>query len=232
MPDHEQIYRNEAEQYERLIAREDYEHQIERTIRELAPHLALLEAADIGAGTGRLTRLLAPLVRSITAMDASAAMLEETKKQLADLGVTNWRTSVSDHRKLSLPDQSVDLLTAGWTICYVASSNLPGWEQNLADVMKELERIIRPGGTAILFENFGTGSEQPNPPDFLTAYYAKLENDYGFHHKWIRTDYRFASPEEAETLCRFFFGDWLADPLKQEPRTIVPECTGVWWKHF
>jgi hypothetical protein len=35
---------------------------------------------------------------------------------------------------------------------------------------------------------------------------------------------------EAEELTRFFFGDELANRIKNEGLLIVPECTGIWWK--
>jgi hypothetical protein len=48
-------------------------------------------------------------------------------------------------------------------------------------------------------------------------------------YQWIRTDYEFASVEEAVTLTRFFFGDELALQVQTANSPIVPECTGLWW---
>jgi hypothetical protein len=62
-----------------------------------------------------------------------------------------------------------------------------------------------------------------------------LENFYGwldekrFHNKWIRTDYRFESPESAADIAGFFFGEELSRKIRQGRLTILPECTGVWW---
>ncbi|RAP21073.1 hypothetical protein C2W64_03656 [Brevibacillus laterosporus] len=33
--------------------------------------------------------------------------------------------------------------------------------------MSEIKRVLRPGGTAIIFETMGTGYETPHPPAFL-----------------------------------------------------------------
>jgi ubiquinone/menaquinone biosynthesis C-methylase UbiE len=94
-------------------------------------------------------------------------------------------------------------------------------------------RVLKPGGTAIILETMTTGSETPAPPnERLAAYYAWLENEQGFSYKWIRTDYQFASVQEADELTRFFFGDELADRIVREGITILPECTGIWWKHL
>ncbi|TYP77519.1 class I SAM-dependent methyltransferase [Paenibacillus methanolicus] len=232
MPNHDEIYAGEAGMYEQLVAREDRDHQIERTIRSLLPELAEVDAADIGAGTGRLTCMLAPHVRSVVAIDRAPAMLEVAKQRLEEAGMTNWTVRVGEHRQLPAADASVDLVTAGWTICYEASSNHPDWKLRLEAILREARRITRPGGLMIIFETFGTGCEQPSPPDFLTAYYRELEHAYGFDHRWIRTDMEFESAEEAARLCRFFFGDELADAVKAKGSPIVPECTGVWWKRL
>ena len=46
----------------------------------------------------------------------------------------------------------------------------------------------------------------------------------------IRTDYRFASVQEAVELTRFFFGDELADRVRVEDWLVLPENTGIWWR--
>ncbi|MFB9329829.1 class I SAM-dependent methyltransferase [Paenibacillus aurantiacus] len=232
MPDHEQIYAREADMYEQLVAREDRERQLERTLHSIVPELAGLDVADIGAGTGRLACMLAPLVRSVVAIDRSPAMLEVAQRRLGGTGFSNWVVRTGEHHRLPAADASVDLVTAGWTICYEASASLPEWKLRLEAILREARRITRPGGLMIIFETFGTGCEQPNPPEFLTAYYRELEQTYGFDHTWIRTDLQFESVEEAERLCRFFFGDELAEDVRVKGSPIVPECTGVWWKRL
>lgn len=228
MPDHSSIYLHEAEKYEELISRQPKLGPIMEEIRAFAG----LDIVDMGAGTGRLTTVLAPHAKSIIATDASAAMLQITADKLRKAGLTNWQTKVADHRKLPLPDNSADLFVAGWTICYLASSNAPDHKQNLQKVMAEIRRVLRPGGTVVLFETMGTGAETPDPPSFLQEYYASLAGEYGFTHKWIRMDYEFASISQAEELTRFFFGDELADRVLAQNLQRLPECAGIWWRHF
>ncbi|SFI29753.1 Methyltransferase domain-containing protein [Paenibacillus sp. UNC496MF] len=231
MIDHDVIYREEAARYDRLVAREDQAGNLLKAVRAVMPDLEAKDAADIGAGTGRLTSLLAPHVRSIRATDASEAMLRLAAERLRASGAANWTVAPGANDRLPLADRSADLLTAGWTICYSASSSASGWRDNLRAIMAEIDRVLRPGGAAIVFENFGTGSAEPNPPEFLTAYYAELQNRYGYKHVWIRTDYRFETNEEAVALTDFFFGGELSQALAETGATELPECTGVWWKH-
>jgi hypothetical protein len=77
----------------------------------------------------------------------------------------------------------------------------------------------------------GTGHESPQPPEHLDGYYAWL-TEAGFKSSWLRTDYQFASMEEAEELSTFFFGDEMGKKVVQEKWQILPECTGVWWQQF
>jgi ubiquinone/menaquinone biosynthesis C-methylase UbiE len=225
VPNHEQIYKDQADQYDTLISRQpDLLHII-----EIIKPVKGLDIIDMGAGSGRLTKELAPHAKSILALDSSAEMLAENEKQLVELSLANWKTQVADHRNIPADDHSADLIVAGWSICYLASSNEPNYEKNIAMIMEEMKRVLRPGGTIILFETMGTGYESPHPPDFLKPYYALLEDKYGFNYKWIRLDYHFNSLEEAERLTRFFFGDELSNRVVKEKRIELPECAGIWW---
>ena len=62
MPNQEQIYQTEAEQYEALVSREDYQGNIMRALEEII-NVDGLDVLDLGAGTGRLAGLLAPRVK-------------------------------------------------------------------------------------------------------------------------------------------------------------------------
>jgi ubiquinone/menaquinone biosynthesis C-methylase UbiE len=230
MPDHTEVYNNQAEQYERLISREDYQLNIDRTIRKIR-NFDQLDIIDMGAGTGRLTCLLAPQARSIIALDSSQSMLDVTAQKLEKAGLINWAIKVADHRALPLEDKSADVIVAGWSICYLGSSNVEGWEENIHKVIAEMNRVLRPGGTIIILETLGTGYEESTPPSFLKGYYSLLENNYGLTHTSVRTDYKFKTVQEAEQLTRFFFGDDLADKVVQDKQLILPECTGIWWLH-
>ncbi|CAM4368246.1 ubiquinone/menaquinone biosynthesis C-methylase UbiE [Paenibacillus endophyticus] len=225
MPDHGAIYTQQAERYHELIAKQP---SLKSIIEEIRP-VAGLDVVDLGAGSGRLAAVLAGQARSIVALDAQAAMLEVAAKRLAQAGYTNWSTSVADHRSLPLENDSADLVVSGWSIGYLGSDTLANWEDNIRQVMSEIKRVLRPGGTAILFETMGTGFETPNPPRFLKPYFHALERHYGFSYRWVRMDYDFDSVDQAEQLARFFFSDELADRIVEQQLIRLPECAGIWW---
>ncbi|MDF2663407.1 MAG: SAM-dependent methyltransferase [Paenibacillus sp.] len=227
MADHASIYAGQADVYEEMIAKQP---DLSGVLEEIRPFDGL-DAADVGAGTGRLSAVLGPRVRSLAAFDASTAMLDVLAGKLHSRGLTNWRTEQADHRKLPLADKSVDLIVSGWSVSYLCSSDVPGYRSHVHEIIGEMKRTLRPGGTIVLFETMGTGTATPAPPRFLLDYYEALEQELGFSHRWIRTDYTFGSLAEAERLTRFFFGSELAAQVVRNGWTVVPECAGIWWLH-
>ena len=229
MPTQEEIYKNEGDQYEALIAREDFQANILRALHEILT-LDDLVVYDIGAGTGRLACLLAPQVARVRAFDVSEEMLRVCRQKLLISGLNNWQVDLADHRQLPVEDHSADLIVSGWSVSYLAVWDSDGtWHIQLEKWMTEMKRVLKPGGMIVLFESLGTGNEAPIPLEHLKDFYSWLD-ETGFQQKWIRTDYKFDSLEEAEYLSRFFFGNELGDKVSPNNWVILPECTGVWWK--
>lgn len=228
MPTQEEIYKTEADKYEALIAREDYQGNILKSLHEITP-LENRIVLDLGTGTGRLACLLAPYVSRIRAFDISEEMMRVCRQKLTASGLTNWQVDVADHRQLPVEDQSADLVVSGWSVAYLAEWNPDTARTELEKWLGEMNRVLRPNGYIVLFESLGTGNESPIRLDHLKDYYPWLDES-GFQHKWIRTDYKFESIHEAVELSRFFFGDELGENVKKNNWVILPECTGVWWK--
>ena len=232
MIDHEKIYRSEAARYDLLVSREDYQGRILPALQKIQ-NLAGLEVAELGAGSGRLTLQIAPLASSVRAFDASAHMLDFAARKSKRLGITNTIFQVADNRSLPLADGSVDLCLSGWSIGYFAAPDSPRWKQDVDQTLGEMRRILRSGGTMVILETLGTGLEKPQAPTpELQAYYTYLELELGFDHTWIRTDYRFRSVEEAQRIVEFFFGQPLSSRVGELKLTVLPECTGIWWRRF
>ncbi len=228
MPTFEEIYAAYAEEYDHLVEREDFRGSLIEAIQHICP-LNGLEVIELGAGTGRITRQLVPLVGFVRAFDASAHMLDVARRRLEQTGFTNWTLDVADNRTLPAPDASADLSLAGWTFGHQTEWAADRWQIEIGAALDEMLRVLRPGGTAIVIETMGTNQRTPAPPNApLAAYYAWLEGERGFDYRWVRTDYQFESAAEAAVLLRFFFGDALADAVAASRSPIVPECTGIW----
>ena len=231
MPDHfETIYASKADQYEALIQREDYEGNILKTLEQIRP-LAGIDVVEFGAGTGRLTLMMVPLVKRLRAFEGSQHMLDVAIGKLNATGLHNWQAQVADNRDIPAETASADLAIQGWSFGHFCGWYRDSWRVEAGKAISEMKRLLRPGGTIIMLETMGTGRETPFPPTpDLADFYAWLEGEHGFQNINIRTDYRFESLTEAEQLTRFFFGDSLADEVVRKDWVILPECTGVWWK--
>ena len=221
------IYETEGDQYQALISREDYLGNIPRALDEIVK-VDGLDVIDLGAGTGRLAVMLAPRVKSIRAFDASEEMLRVCRQRLQVTGLSNWQVEVADHRQLPVADHSADLVVSGWSVAYLYVWHPETWRMELEKWLGEMKRVLRPGNFIVLFESLGSGHESPTWLEHLSGYYAWLD-EAGFKNKWIRTDLKFESLEEAEALSSFFFGEEFGDKVRQNNWIILPECTGVWW---
>lgn len=229
MASHKEIYSNQADAYEFMISKQP---QLSDVINEIKPY-GNLDVLDLGAGSGRLSSFIAAEANSLICTDISTSMLSLLNEKLLQLGSPRiWTTVEADHRNLPIPDSSIDLIVSGWSISYLANSSNEDWKENLEQIMSELQRVLRRNGTIVIFETLGTGTEVPNPPDFLTSYYSELINRYNFNHRWIRMDYNFKSIEEAKTYTEFFFGNELTNKIDDNNWATVPECAGIWWKHI
>ena len=227
MPTQAEIYKTEADKYEALIAREDYQGNMLKALREITD-LENRLVLDLGAGTGRLTCLLAPHVDRIHAFDISDEMLRVCREKLSKMNVSNWKIDVADHRQLPIDDNSANLVVSGWSVSYLAVWNPETWRAELEKWLTEMKRVLMPNSFIVLFESLGTGNESPIKLEHLKNFYIWLD-EVGFQNKIIRTDYKFESIQEAEELSRFFFGNELGDKVLKNNWVILPECTGVWW---
>jgi ubiquinone/menaquinone biosynthesis C-methylase UbiE len=230
MPDAREVYELHPEKYDALVRCEDRDGNLLTAIRSLAP----LEGSDVvefGAGTGRVTVLLAPHVRTVRAFDIAAPMVEVARRHLGRLGTQNWEIGVADNANVPVPDDTADLAVAGWTYGHQTVWNEDDWKEPIQRAIREMLRVLRPGGTAIVIETLGTGHTEPfDPPTQLAGYYALLADEFLFTRRWIRTDYEFSSMADGVRLVRLFFGEERANLFEVAKSHVLPECTGLWWR--
>ena len=230
MPDYGRIYQTEAERYHRLVSREDYEGNIRKTIAQIRP-LNDQTVVEFGAGTGRLTAMLVPIAKDIYAFDASHHMLQMASTNLKTSHLNNYGFAVSDNQKMPLKSGFADLAIAGWSFGHSVGWYPQTWKEVVGNMIREMCRVLKKDGTLIIIETLGTGRELPQPPSlFLENYYHWLETEWRMSTTWVRTDYLFRSVEEAEDLTRFFFGENMADDIVDKGISLLPECTGFWWR--
>jgi len=86
---------------------------------------------DLGAGTGKFTRLIAPFVKKSYAVEPAENMRAKCKELLPEVEVLN-----GDASHIPLPNESVDALVVGQAF---------HWFANL-ESLREIHRVLRPGG--------------------------------------------------------------------------------------
>jgi SAM-dependent methyltransferase len=228
----DRIYREHAEEYHALVMREDHEGRLLPAILS-AVDLRGRDVVELGAGTGRVTALVAPLAARVRAFDRSPAMLERAARYLADRGKPPAPGRVSLARAVNtavpLPDACTDVVVEGWSFGHSVVDAGEGWEAAARALLDESFRLLRPGGTLVVIETLGTGRTSPTAPHpALARWYAWLEGPGGFSSTWVRTDYRFLSRDEADHLTGLFFGERFAFEPGPEGTVMLPECTGIW----
>lgn len=98
---------------------------------------------EVGAGTGRLTRLLASLAGSVIGVEPAPMMLEAARRKLADL--SNVRLVEGDYRTLPVPDSQAS--------CVIYPYGVLSYSLNPAEqvaIIEEAFRAVRPGGHIVI----------------------------------------------------------------------------------
>jgi ubiquinone/menaquinone biosynthesis C-methylase UbiE len=112
--------------------------------------LAGMTLLDAGCGTGNYSRALLDHVARIEAVDLSAGMLEIARGKLADMDL---RARVAFHQAsieaLPLPDGAVDGVMVNQVLHHLTDDPAAGWPVHRG-VLRELARVLRPGGVCVL----------------------------------------------------------------------------------
>jgi ubiquinone/menaquinone biosynthesis C-methylase UbiE len=228
--DFQRIYEHDAEAYDALVAHEDHENNLVAALRQIVPRDGI-DVVETGAGTGRVSLLLAPFARSVRAFDRAAPMLAVAESKARARGLGNVRFAPASHDGLPVESGTADLAIEGWAFGHAVGWNPAGWMDEVDGYVRELSRMLRPGGVLVLIETMGTGVQAPFEGGHpLEAFHRHIVQKHRLSHRCVRTDYAFASLEEAVRHTGFFFGEALADKVRTNGWRVVPEHTAVYWR--
>lgn len=139
-------------------------------VRRILDGLPVGTALDAACGTGRHTGYLRELGHHVIGVDASPDMLARARERLPDIDFHQ-----ADLHRLPLPDDAVDTV-----VCALALAHLP----ELAPVLAEFARVLRPGGHLVISDAHllvsylrPTLARRPGPdgrPSLLTEYHRPL----------------------------------------------------------
>ena len=99
---------------------------------------------EVGVGTG-INASLYPRDCSVTGIDLSAPMLEKARERIVRKGISNVRLLEMDAADLKFADDSFDIVYAPYLISVVPDP---------VAVVREMQRVCRPGGRIILLNHF------------------------------------------------------------------------------
>lgn len=128
---------------------------------------------DLGAGTGYFTIPASQLCQKVYALDAEPQMLQFLKGKLAEQAVTNVVTVEGEIEQIPLEEQLAEHVIASFVMHEV---------EPLQDGLKEINRVLKPGGNVLCIEWEKKPMEQ-GPPLHHRLYsneLAKSFEEYGF----------------------------------------------------
>ncbi len=88
---------------------------------------------DFGAGTGLISKVLSPRVKTIWAVDSSPGMLAELRRKQ----ISNVKERVLDWEKDPFPDRKFQLVIMSMTLHHI---------KNHSELLKKLYEVLQPGG--------------------------------------------------------------------------------------
>ena len=147
---------------------------------------------DLGCGTGHVAAALAPFVRSLVAVDGSAAMLSAARKRVS--GFDNVELRRGELEALPVEDGELDAAAMFLVLHYVAEP---------ARALREAARALRRGGRLVVLEMMPHEREE-------------YRQEMG--HLWQG----FSADQMAEWLANAGFGDYRHVTLPAEPETKGP----------
>ena len=128
----------------------DYERLVKPIVSRLGITPSESAMAELGCGTGRMTRAFARRFRSVTAIDISEEMQARAKSYLKDSGNVRWVLTGGVELK-GLESGSMDFVFSYLVLQHYPSAEL------IAGSIREMMRLLRPGGTFLFQFN---GSQQ------------------------------------------------------------------------
>jgi ArsR family transcriptional regulator len=140
--------RQESERYFNLIAGRLGRQYCPGRSWEAIGHLALrltprIVIADLGAGEGLISQLLARRAKKVWCIDNSARMVEVGTALARKNGLANVDYRLGDIERVPLPDRSVDLAILSQALHHA---------QHPQRAVDEAFRILRPGGSLLVLE--------------------------------------------------------------------------------
>ncbi|MEV5003357.1 class I SAM-dependent methyltransferase [Nocardioides sp. LML1-1-1.1] len=181
---------------------------------------------DLGCGTGFHLPRFAERAARVIGVEPHTGLCQLAQRRLRTRAVTNAEVLPGAAQEIPLPDSSVDVVHARWAYFFG-----PGCEPGLV----ELDRVLRPGGTALVIDNDGSRSTFGS---WFRRGFAHLPAPAEIERFWsirgwtldrVDMGWRFASRADLEAVVRIELPpDAAAEVLRHHEGVEVDYAVNLW----
>lgn len=185
------------------------------------------DVLDLGCGTGFHLPLFASTAGSVTGVEPNPDLVALARRRTRRLDNVDVLEGLA--QEIPIAGGSVDVVHVRWAYFFG-----PGGEPGLA----ELDRVVRPGGTALIIDNdptrstFGgwfSGGFPTVQPTTVEAFW----HEHGWSRERIDMGWRFESREDLEDVVRLELPPaTAAAALSAHDGLEVDYAVNLWWKRF
>lgn len=173
----------QAEDWNRIRSMHVPERQVEKAILGIVGETPVQSLLDLGAGTGRMLELLAPLATRALGIDQSPAMLNIARANIERAGLRNVQLRQGDLYALPVEADGFDLIIIHMVLHYL---------DDPVRALREAARCLRPGGRLIVVDF------APHDQEFLRENHEHRR--LGFEAREITSAFRECALEPREQL--------------------------------
>ncbi len=213
--------------YELENAAADPDRRIEAAMAGVADW-AGRDLLDLGCGTGYHLPQWAETARTVTGVEPHHGLVRLARRRTRS--IPGVRVLVGSAQHVPLPPASVDVVHVRWAYFFG-----PGCEPGL----RELDRVVRPGGTAFVIDNddsrstFGRWFRRgyphlPSPTEVERFWSVRGWTRLPVDIRWV-----FESRADLESVVRIEYDAANADLILAEHHgTEVDYAVNLWWKSY
>ncbi|MGA8209274.1 MAG: class I SAM-dependent methyltransferase [Nocardioidaceae bacterium] len=202
---------------------------IEDAMRDLLGHggWSGRDVLDLGCGTGFHLPRWAAQARRVYGVEPHPSLAAVAVRRTRRL--TNVTVLTGTAQQVPLPPSSVEVMQARWAYFFG-----PGCEPGL----RELDRVMRRGGTAFVIDNDGTRSTfggwfRRGYPMVVPDQVERFWSSHGWQRRSLDLEWSFASRADLAAVVRIELGPELAEEVLAEHHgTVVDYAANLWWRRW
>ena len=188
----------------------DQQGLIERAMREIASWEGRI-VADMGCGTGYYLPLFHDEAAHVFGVEPHDESRLKAMARVADLGLQKASVLTGSAEQSLFRDHAIGIYHSRFAYF---------WPPNCAGGIRELDRIMHPGGTAFIIDNdyrdgeFASWLQQIKGNKWLPqGEQERFWASFGFHSRKVESEWQFDSRQDLEKVVMLEFGKKLGESI-------------------